>query len=89
VPKPPPRKFHFDRRIRQILAANIGAPDDLLCTKQTAELFGISVEWFEVARCGEYGPQPTVLSPRRIRYSRQSIDKFLRERLRTLSQKRF
>jgi len=77
-----PKKFHFDCRARQILAANIGGPDELLCTKEVANLFGVSEQWVEIARCGGYGPEPTVLSRRRIRYTRRSLDKFLHERLR-------
>jgi hypothetical protein len=80
--KAPPKKFHFDCRIKQILEALKGGnADDFFCTKRAADLFGVSKQWFEIARCGGYGPEPTVLSPRRIRYTRQSLVKFLRGRL--------
>jgi hypothetical protein len=71
------RKFHFLCRLKQILGANVGPPDELLTTKELARLLGVSVAWVEIGRCRGYGPEYVVLSPRRIRYSRKAITKFL------------
>jgi hypothetical protein len=79
-----PLRFHFDRRIRQIMATNIGEPDDLLDSKQLADLFGVSVVWVEIARCHNYGPKFEKLGPRCIRYTRANITKFCQARLRVM-----
>jgi hypothetical protein len=80
-----PRRFHFDRRIKQILEALKGGnPDDLFCTKKAAEFFGISVEWFEIARCSGFGPKFQKQGPKLVMYTRQALIDFCDERLRFL-----
>ncbi len=80
--KLPPKSFHFHCRIKQILAANVGAPDDLLTSKEVAVLLGVSLQWVEIARCHGYGPKYEKLSPRRIRYRRSAINEFLHDAMR-------
>jgi len=84
VAKSPPKSFHFDKRIHQILKAHVGAPDELLTSKQVADLLGVSSQWVEIARSGKYGPKPTY-DGRRVRYKRMDINAFLYGRLRALA----
>lgn len=78
-------RFHFLRRLRQIIAAlSVGNPDDLLCSKQVASAFGVSKQWVEIARHRGWGPPYVRLSPRRIRYRRADVIKWCHEQLRIL-----
>jgi hypothetical protein len=88
VRRSPPRSFHFDRRARQIIKANVGDPDELLDTKESADLYGNSPQWFQTARCDGYGPEPTRLGARRVFYKRRHHTEFLLGRLRALAAKR-
>jgi predicted DNA-binding transcriptional regulator AlpA len=77
-----PKSFHIDRRAGR-LAAEIAAggdPDELLSDSQLAELTGMSVVWFQIARSRGYGPPFVRLSPRRVRTKRSAYVAWLEAR---------
>jgi len=86
------RRFLLDRRAKQILDAEPPGPpgtghnnpppepDDLLNTAQAATWLGVSVQFLEAGRAKGYGPEFVRLGPKCVRYTRQAIRKFLRER---------
>jgi predicted DNA-binding transcriptional regulator AlpA len=78
-----PQSFHLDRRAADLAAqllTGTADPDQLLDTKQTAKLLGLSDQWVEIGRHRGYGPRYIKLSSRRIRYRRQDIIAWLDER---------
>jgi predicted DNA-binding transcriptional regulator AlpA len=75
-----PTKHHLDRRADQISAADVGADDDLLTTRQVADWLGVSTQWVEIGRGKNYGPPFTRLTARSIRYLRGDVLKWLKER---------
>ena len=80
-PKKRTGTHHLDRRVKQILAVDTGDDDDdLLTTEEVAEWFGVSVQWLEIGRCKNYGPEFTRLGPHMIRYTRGNCRKFIRAR---------
>ena len=50
--------------------------------RQVAAWLGVSEQWMEIARHKGYGPKFIRLSPRRIRYRRDEVLKFLQQRTR-------
>jgi predicted DNA-binding transcriptional regulator AlpA len=78
------RTHHLDRRAGKIaveIAAASGDLDELLSTRQLAQLTGLSEQFFEIGRCRNYGPNFTRLSTRRIRYRRSDVLRWLAERV--------
>ena len=79
-----PLRHHLDRRAGQLLATikvkRLPAADDLLSTRQVAELLGVSEQWIEVGRVKDYGPPFIRLAPRLIRYPRAGLVKWLKQR---------
>jgi predicted DNA-binding transcriptional regulator AlpA len=83
-PEAPGKGFHhLDRRADQILAAQSGDDDDLLTTKQVAAWFGASEQWFEIGRVKNYGPPFIRMSERIVRYRRDDVVKWLKQRAHT------
>jgi predicted DNA-binding transcriptional regulator AlpA len=79
---PPPRRFHFDKRIDSIVSAP-GDDDDLLTTSQMAVWFGVSVQWLDIGRsgAGAYGPPFVRLGPNTVRYHRGKVREWLLARI--------
>jgi predicted DNA-binding transcriptional regulator AlpA len=75
-----PVRHHLDRRAADLAAAGAGNPDDLLSTSDLAEWLGVSVQWVEIGRSKGWSPPFIKLSPRRIRYRRESVLEWLRAR---------
>jgi predicted DNA-binding transcriptional regulator AlpA len=77
-----PVRHHLDRRAAQLLTTIKRRPaaDDLLSTRQVAELLGVSEQWIEVGRVKNYGPPFIRLAPRLIRYPRAGLVKWLKHR---------
>ena len=75
-----PRHHHLDRRADQIAAEGAGNADDLLTTTDLAEWLGVSTQWLEIGRSKGYGPLFVVIGPRRIRYRRDDVMRWLRQR---------
>jgi predicted DNA-binding transcriptional regulator AlpA len=73
---PPPRKFHFDKRIDSIVDAP-GSDDDLLSTAQVAAWLGVSVQWVDIGRSEGYGPPFQKLGPHIVRYHRGAVRAWL------------
>jgi hypothetical protein len=71
---------HLDKRATDLIATSAGDPDDLLDTKQVAAWFGVSVQFLETGRHRGYGPPFLKLTPRMVRYSRQSVLQWLATR---------
>ncbi len=76
--------LHLDKRADVLIELAHGNPDDLLTTKELAAWFGVSVQWVELGRMRGYGPPPTYLSQRCVRYHRQVVLDWLDERVQIL-----
>ena len=74
----------LDKRSEALIELGQGNPDDLLTTKELAAWFGVSTRWVEDGRTQGYGPPPTYLSKRCVRYHRQVVLDWLDERVRIL-----
>jgi hypothetical protein len=75
-----PKSHHIDRRAHNIVAANVGAGDELLDTNATAAWLGVSMQFLEIGRSKGYGPKFTKISPRCVRYRRGDVLRWLRAR---------
>jgi hypothetical protein len=75
-------RHHLDRRALDLIElANKDTDDELMATLPVAVWLGVSPEWLEIGRStGRWGPPYLRLSPRRIRYHRGSVKKWLLER---------
>ena len=77
------KHHHLDRRADMIIAQGnmLDGADDLLTTAQLATWLGVSVQFLEIGRSrGNYGPPHVLIAPRVIRYRRDEVNKWLRER---------
>jgi len=74
------RNFHLDRRATELAGKVAGLDEDLLDTRQTAKLLGVSMQWLEIGRQRGYGPPFIRISPRRVRYRRDRLREWLRSR---------
>jgi hypothetical protein len=74
------KRYHIDRRAPLLMATSEGGADDLLSTRQTADWLGVSTQWLEIGRSKGFGPSYVRVSPRRIRYRRDSVLRWLAER---------
>ena len=74
------QRRHIDRRAHKIVAADIGADDELLDTRQLADWLGVSTQWVEIGRSKNYGPKYTKVGPRQIRYRRGDVLRWLKSR---------
>ena len=75
-----PAYHHIDRRAGALAAASAGAPDDLFATRELADWLGVSTQWVEIGRHRGYGPRFQRIGPRMIRYRREDVLAWLRER---------
>jgi hypothetical protein len=76
-----PGRHHLDRRAVELIeAANVGTDDELLTTPRTAVWLGVSPQWLEIGRSRGWGPPFLKLSPRRVRYHRGAVKRWLQER---------
>ena len=76
-----PNRHHLDSRAAELAElAERGSPDDLLPTRETADLIGTSHQWLEIGRTKGYGPPFVRISPRCIRYRRSAIITWLDSR---------
>ncbi len=74
--------YHFDRRISQILA--IPQSEAVLYTPDLAAWFGVSeicVKFWRLRKCGP----PFKASSHVVRYSREAVEQWLRDRQATLA----
>ena len=74
------QRLHIDRRAHKIVAADIGADDELLDTRQLADWLGVSTQWVEIGRHKNYGPKFTKVGPRQVRYRRGDVLRWLKAR---------
>jgi len=77
---PVPIRHHLDRRAVELVEDGAGNLHDLLSTGATADWLGVSPQWLEIGRSKGYGPPFVRLSPRRVRYRRDDVVGWLRER---------
>jgi predicted DNA-binding transcriptional regulator AlpA len=75
-----PVRQHLDRRAAAIIAANVGADDELLTTREVSDWIGNSTQWLEIGRSRGYGPPFIRVSQRVIRYRRSDVLKWLSQR---------
>jgi hypothetical protein len=54
--------------------------DELLTTRQAAQMLCVSVAWLAKARCKKSGPTAVYLSPRVVRYRRSTLVAYIEER---------
>ena len=73
--------YSFDKRAEALILDGQGEPNELLTTQQLAKWFSVSTVWVENGRTQGYGPPPTYLSPRCVRYHRQVVLDWLDERV--------
>jgi hypothetical protein len=74
-------RHHLDRRALALMdAVNEGSDDELMATVLVAVWLGVSPEWLEIGRSKGWGPPFLRLSPRRVRYRRGDVKKWLQER---------
>ena len=75
-------KHHIDAKARELLdrLADDLEDDTLMTTQETANWLNVSSQFFEIGRSHGYGPPPTVLSPKVVRYRKNSVLKWLLER---------
>ena len=74
-------RHHLDRRALDLIEiANEGSDDELLSTLKTAVWLGVSPEWLEIGRSRGWGPPFIRLSPRRVRYRRGDVKRWLKGR---------
>lgn len=77
----PPRRLHLDKRAESLIAATPeGSDDELLTSMQVANWLGTSPQWVELGRMKGYGPPFMRIAPQTIRYRRNDVVKWLRER---------
>jgi len=75
------RRLHLDKRAEAlVVTAPEAANDDLLTTVQVASWFGVTAQWVELARAGDYGPPFKRIAPQIIRYERGAVMAWLKER---------
>jgi predicted DNA-binding transcriptional regulator AlpA len=75
------KSHHLDRRAMAIAeGAEAQSPNELLSTPALADWFGVSVQWVEIGRHKGYGPPFVRLGSRRIRYRRDAVLAWLKER---------
>lgn len=78
---PIPVRHHLDRRASELLeAAADESADDLLTTPAVADWLKVSPQWLEIGRSRGWGPRFIRLSTRRIRYRRDDVRAWLKER---------
>jgi hypothetical protein len=71
---------HLDQRAGDLAAEGIGNEEDLLPTRDLARWLKVSTQWCEIGRHKGYGPPFVVLSPKRVRYRRGAVLRWLRSR---------
>ena len=74
------RRLHIDRRADQLVQQGGGDGDDMLNTTGVAEWLGVSTQFLEIGRHLGYGPRFIRLTPRIVRYRRDDVLDWLRER---------
>ncbi|MGY2905230.1 helix-turn-helix transcriptional regulator [Bradyrhizobium sp. URHC0002] len=76
-------RLHLDRRASSLIAAAVtseGGADDLLTTQQVANWLGVSTQWMEIQRDRDTGPPFQRLAPQLIRYKRDTVLTWLKQR---------
>jgi predicted DNA-binding transcriptional regulator AlpA len=79
-PRAADRRLHIDKRADQLVQQGGGLSDDMLNTTEVAEWFGVSTQFLEIGRHLGYGPPFIRLTPRIVRYRRDDVLDWLRER---------
>jgi hypothetical protein len=77
-----PSRLHLDKRVETILA-NPGEgsnDDDLLTSIQVANWLGVSPQWVELGRHKNYGPPFVRIAPNVVRYKRNVVIAWLKDR---------
>jgi hypothetical protein len=77
-----PIKRHFDRRAGQLAEQGqvTGNDDDLLTSQQLADWLGVSLPWVEITRSQGNGPPFVRLNPNNIKYRRDAVVEWLKQR---------
>jgi predicted DNA-binding transcriptional regulator AlpA len=76
-----PNRHNLDRRAAGLAEDGAGNLDDLLATPAVADWLGVSTQWLEIGRSRGYGPAFVRLSARRVRYRRDDVLTWLKERI--------
>jgi predicted DNA-binding transcriptional regulator AlpA len=72
--------LHIDKRADTLIPALSGDEDVLLSTRDVAQILGVSVPWVEIARSKGYGPPFIRIGVRGIRYRKDALRAWLKER---------
>ena len=73
-------RLGLDKRAHK-LAVEVGDGDELLNTSALAELLGVSTQWCEIARGGDYGPPFVIVGNHLVRYRRTDVRAWLEQRV--------
>jgi hypothetical protein len=83
-------KHHLDPKAREILdrLADDLEDDSLMTTQETASWLNVSRQFLELGRMQGYGPPATVLSPKVVRYRKNTVLRWLLERERAYAKRK-
>jgi hypothetical protein len=75
-------KHHIDSKAGQLLERLTDdlSDDTLMTTQETARWLNVSTQFLEIGRSQGYGPPATVLSPKVVRYKKNTVLRWLIER---------
>jgi hypothetical protein len=89
IPEREKRKFHFDKRVNEILARDKGKGDELMPVETIAALWHLSIGWFDTGRKFGYGPPFIVIPPNKVRYPRADARAWLEQRIQLQTSKEY
>jgi hypothetical protein len=74
--------MHIDKRAGRLLAdpASEGEDDDMLVTQEVADWLGVSTQFLELLRGRGTGPAFVKMSERMVKYRREAVRVWLRNR---------
>ena len=75
-----PTRLRLDKRADQLIAQGEGEADETLTPSELAAYLKVSIPWLSNARVGGYGPKYLVLDGQTIRYRKEDVLGWLKER---------
>lgn len=75
-----PARHQLDCRADELIQKTEAGMDDLFDTRQLAAWLGVSKQFLEIGRNKGYGPRFEKLGPRCVRYTKEDVLLWLKER---------
>jgi hypothetical protein len=75
-----PQRLHLDRRAEQLIEQGEADVEDVPTPTALAAYLKVSVAWVNQARIGAYGPPYSMLDDQTIRYRKEDVVSWLKER---------